>query len=66
MVHPSVLKAFDLDGEIAAVELYIDAIPPRRASGFMRAPYTPPALQPVTREITNKGVNIAVGTPIRG
>jgi len=50
MVHPSVLKAFDLDGDVAAVELYVDAIPPKRATGFMRAAYTPPALQAVTRD----------------
>jgi phenylalanyl-tRNA synthetase beta chain len=50
MVHPSVLKAFDLDGSVAAVELYLDAIPPKRATGFMRPAYTPPALQAVTRD----------------
>jgi phenylalanyl-tRNA synthetase beta chain len=58
MVHPSVLKAFDLDGDVAAVELYIDALPAKRSSGpstalrtgFMRPAYTPPALQPVTRD----------------
>jgi phenylalanyl-tRNA synthetase beta chain len=50
MVHPSVLKAFDLDGPVAAVELYLDAIPPKRATGFMRPAYTPPALQAVTRD----------------
>ena len=50
MVHPGVLKAFDLDGDVAAVELYLDALPAKRTSGFMRAPYTPPALQAVTRD----------------
>jgi phenylalanyl-tRNA synthetase beta chain len=50
MVHPSVRKAFDLDGDVAAVELYLDALPARRANGFMRTPYTPPALQAVTRD----------------
>jgi len=50
MLHPSVLKAFDLDGAVAAVELYLDAIPPKRASGFARAAYTPPALQAVRRD----------------
>lgn len=49
MVHPSVLKAFDLDGAVAAVELYLDAIPPKRATGFMRPAYSPPALQSVKR-----------------
>ena len=50
MVHPSVLKAFDLDGAVAAVELYLDAIPPKRATGFMRPAYSPPALQSVKRD----------------
>ncbi len=50
MVHPSVLKAFDLDGPVAAVELYLDALPAKRSTGFMRAAYTPPALQAVTRD----------------
>jgi len=51
MVHPSVLKAFDLDGDVAAVEIYLDALPAKRGStGFMRPAYTPPALQAVTRD----------------
>ncbi|KTT98356.1 phenylalanyl-tRNA synthetase subunit beta [Sphingomonas yabuuchiae] len=50
MVHPTVLKAFDLDGAVAAVELYLDAIPPKRATGFMRPAYTPPTLQSVKRD----------------
>ncbi|MFX7883278.1 hypothetical protein ABTK06_20025, partial [Acinetobacter baumannii] len=33
------------------VELYLDALPAKReAKGFMRAAYTPPALQAVTRD----------------
>ncbi|UIJ45913.1 phenylalanine--tRNA ligase subunit beta [Sphingomonas cannabina] len=50
MLHPSTLKAFDLDGDVAAVELYLDALPAKRGSGFMRPAYTPPALQAVTRD----------------
>ncbi len=50
MLHPSVLKAFDLDGAVAGLELYLDAIPPKRASGFARPVYTPPALQAVRRD----------------
>jgi phenylalanyl-tRNA synthetase beta chain len=50
MVHPSVLKAFDLDGPVAAVELYLDALPAKRSTGLMRPAYTPPALQAVTRD----------------
>ncbi|WP_448502380.1 phenylalanine--tRNA ligase subunit beta [Sphingomonas sp.] len=50
MVHPLVAAAFDLDGEVAAVELYLDALPAKRQTGFMRAAYSPPALQPVRRD----------------
>jgi phenylalanyl-tRNA synthetase beta chain len=53
-VHPGVLKAFDLSGPVAAVELYLDALPPKREAkgggGFMRPAYTPPALQAVRRD----------------
>ena len=51
MLHPLTLKAFDLDGAVAAVELYLDAIPAKRGgSGFMRPAYAPPPLQAVTRD----------------
>ena len=50
MLHPLTAKAFDLDGPIAAVELYLDAIPAKRLSGFMRPAYAPPALQAVKRD----------------
>jgi phenylalanyl-tRNA synthetase beta chain len=50
MVHPAVARAFDLGGAVAAVELYLDAVPSRRGTGFARAPFAPPALQPVRRD----------------
>ena len=54
MLHPSTAKAFDLDGPVAAVELYIDATPgkrePKSGGGFMRPAYAPPALQAVKRD----------------
>ena len=54
MLHPLTLKAFDLGGAVAAVELYLDAIPARRqaagAANFMKPAFAPPALQPVTRD----------------
>ena len=54
MLHPATAKAFDLSGAVAACEVYLDAIPPKRgaekAGGFMRAPFTPPALQVVRRD----------------
>ena len=50
-LHPSIAKAFDLPAGVAAVELYLDAIPARRGKdGFARAAYAPPALQPVRRD----------------
>jgi phenylalanyl-tRNA synthetase beta chain len=50
MVHPSTLKAFDVGGPIAAVELFLDAIPPKKNAAFARPGFTPPALQAVTRD----------------
>jgi len=50
MLHPTLLGAFDLTGAVAAVELYLDAIPARKASGFMRPAFAPPALQAVRRD----------------
>lgn len=54
MLHPSLLKAFDLDGAVAAVELYLDALPAKRESktggGFMRPAFAPSALQSVRRD----------------
>ena len=50
LVHPRVTKAFDLDSGVAAVELYLDAIPGKRGTGFMRPAYAPPALQAVRRD----------------
>jgi phenylalanyl-tRNA synthetase beta chain len=49
-LHPATAKAFDLDGPVMAAEIYLDAIPAKRSGGFMRAPFTPPALQAVTRD----------------
>ncbi|MCZ8368545.1 MAG: phenylalanine--tRNA ligase subunit beta [Porphyrobacter sp.] len=50
MVHPATLKAFDVDGPIAAVELFLDAIPAKKGAAFARPGFTPPALQSVTRD----------------
>jgi phenylalanyl-tRNA synthetase beta chain len=50
MVHPATLKAFDAEGPVAAVELFLDAIPPKKNAAFARPGFTPPALQAVTRD----------------
>jgi len=50
-LHPTTLKAFDLDGPVAAAEIFLDAIPAKRGGATrMRSAYAPPALQPVTRD----------------
>lgn len=49
-LHPNTARAFDLDGPVMVAEVYLDAIPAKRATGFMRSDYTPPALQSVTRD----------------
>ncbi|MFM2236709.1 MAG: hypothetical protein RL209_743 [Pseudomonadota bacterium] len=49
-LHPATAKAFDLDGTIVAAEIFLDAIPLKKATGFMRPAFTPPALQAVTRD----------------
>ncbi len=50
MLHPATAKAFDLGGAVAACEVYLDAIPAKRTTGFMRTAYAPPALQAVRRD----------------
>ncbi|MDE0878074.1 MAG: phenylalanine--tRNA ligase subunit beta, partial [Sphingomonas bacterium] len=66
MLHPRVRKAFDLDLPVAAVELYLDAIPAKRATGFMRPAFTPPALQSVIRDFAFLlPVGVAVDTLVR-
>ncbi|MFM2273333.1 MAG: hypothetical protein RL702_2398 [Pseudomonadota bacterium] len=51
MLHPALLKQFDIDVPVAAVELFLDAIPAKRgAATFARAAYAPPPLQAVKRD----------------
>ncbi len=50
MVHPSLLRAFDVSVPVAACSVYFDAIPPKKNAAFVRPAYTPPALQAVTRD----------------
>jgi phenylalanyl-tRNA synthetase beta chain len=49
-LHPLTARAFDLDSPVAAVELYLDAIPARRGGSFARPVFAPPPLQAVTRD----------------
>jgi phenylalanyl-tRNA synthetase beta chain len=49
-LHPATAKAFDIDGPVLAAEIYLDSIPLKKASGFMRPAFVPPVLQAVTRD----------------
>lgn len=50
-LHPNTLKAFDIEGPVVAVELFLDAIPAKKGGGaFARSTYAPPALQAITRD----------------
>ncbi|HYZ48607.1 MAG TPA: phenylalanine--tRNA ligase subunit beta [Sphingomonas sp.] len=49
-LHPALIKRFGLEGTVVAGEIFLDAIPARRASGRMRPAYVPPSLQAVTRD----------------
>lgn len=50
VLHPGLARQFGLSGSVVAAEIFLDAIPVKRKSGFMRAPFTPPALQAVKRD----------------
>lgn len=49
-LHPAIAKAFDLPAGTQAADLYLDALPAARDKGRARSAFTPPALQPVTRD----------------
>ncbi|NBU85269.1 MAG: phenylalanine--tRNA ligase subunit beta [Sphingomonadaceae bacterium] len=50
MLHPSLLKTFDIGVPVVACGIHLDAIPAKRGGGFMRPAFTPPALQAVKRD----------------
>lgn len=56
-LHPKTLEAFDVEGPIMVVEIFLDAIPGKKAgkgkkgaASFARVHYSPPALQSVSRD----------------
>ncbi len=49
-LHPSLARHYDVDGAVMAVQIFLGAIPAKRASGPARSAFTPPALQPVRRD----------------
>lgn len=67
MVHPATAKVFGLDGPVAAVELFLDAIPAKKgAPAFARPHYAPPPLQAVTRDFAFLvPVDLAAGDLVR-
>jgi len=48
--HPEILKAFDLTGPVAMLELFLDAIPLAKAKTRARPLLKPNPLQPVERD----------------
>jgi phenylalanyl-tRNA synthetase beta chain len=49
-LHPRLAKEIDAPAGMVVAEIYLDAIPAPRSSGRARAAFTPPALQPVSRD----------------
>jgi phenylalanyl-tRNA synthetase beta chain len=49
-LHPALAKALELPSGTQAADLYLDALPAARDKGRARPAFTPPALQPVTRD----------------
>ena len=49
-LHPALAKRLDAPAGMVAGEVYLDAIPEARSSGRARQQYSPPALQPVSRD----------------
>lgn len=49
-VHPAVLKAFDLDGPAVAAEIFLEALPPPKAKGTLKARLEASDLMPLTRD----------------
>ncbi len=51
VLHPATAKAFDIDGPVVVVELFLDRIPAKKGAGaFARPHFAPPPLQAVTRD----------------
>jgi len=49
-LHPALTRHFDVAGPVMAAQIFLDAIPAKRASGPARSAFTPPALQSVRRD----------------
>ncbi|MEO1968871.1 MAG: phenylalanine--tRNA ligase subunit beta [Sphingomonadaceae bacterium] len=66
-LHPTTLKAFDVDDPVMAVEIFLNAIPEKRGGGsFARSAYAPPALQAITRDFAFLvAIDLATGELVR-
>jgi phenylalanyl-tRNA synthetase beta chain len=49
-LHPRLARQFDVPEGTQAAEIYLDAIPAPRGNGRARPAFTPPSLQPVSRD----------------
>jgi phenylalanyl-tRNA synthetase beta chain len=49
-LHPSLAKQFDVPPRTQVAEIYLDALPAARSSGRARPAFSPPSLQPLTRD----------------
>ena len=49
-LHPALVKSMDAPAALIAGEVYLDAIPEGRSAGRARQQFSPPALQPVSRD----------------
>ncbi len=49
-LHPRIARALDVPAGTVAAEIFLDAIPVPRSAERVRAAFTPPALQAVTRD----------------
>ena len=69
-LHPRLAKEIDAPAGMVVAEIYLDAIPAPRSSGRARAAFSPPALQPVSRDfafIVPEGVSAdALVRAVRG
>src|SRR3546814_19485103 len=64
VLHPKLVKQFDLFGRVVSAEIFLDAIPVKRKTGLMRPPSAPPALP--HRQSHGFGTWVAVGVETGG
>jgi len=65
-LHPAALKALDVEGTVAAFEIFLDALPPQKAKSRAKPRLDANDLQPVRRDfafVLDKGV--AAGDVVR-